>query len=520
MFGSLILVGLKYVGIFLALVIAYSVIFLVIPPLRKWLFYRKFKNIHTSPMFIPILGDFLSYAQNMKANKKYYAHLHEKTLVLKDYDLELIFEGPKSCIQMVSPEAHRQFEALSPEKIDRVPEDTSIGQMMPRTLGNSKTDDSFIFRKRTFLKLLSFNRSSQYIPMMIKGLDKLTNEWVNSEKEVDVIYEMFKQNFRVLTSILLGRDTKSVMDKLRPYKKPDNAYVMMDLCDFFMKTTDTYIDQYLNPITLFLPFLNKKNLIDPFKRNNENNEMLRKTLQEAIDFSKDETSVLYNMRETMGHDPVQMLDDLMGVMMAGVDTSAHVFCTTLWLLKKNPDKLKILLEELDKHGLNKDCNMDEKLTKEAIEEIDYLGYVIKEALRCDSPTIDTLNYEAKEDISICDVPISKGQYIKLNLFSSNHNVNEHQRPFDFIPERFDPESKFFTKPGPGNKSPSPFAHIPFSHGQRGCPGQSLAMLQLKVDIVYVLAKYDFELEQKILNNDMVGFALRSGFDMMVKFTRR
>lgn len=520
MFSDLILVGLKYVCIFLAIVIGYSVVFLVIPPLRKWLYYRKFKNIHTSNTFIPILGDFWYYAQSMKAGKKYYAHLHEKTEILKDFDLELIFEGPKSCIQFVSPEAHRQFEALSPEKIDRVPEDTSIGQMMPRALGNSKTDDGFLFRKRTFLKLLSFNRSSQYIPMMITGLHKITDDWVSSDKQVDVIYEMFKQNFSVLTSILLGRDTKTVTNKLRPYKNPNNEYVMLNLCDFFMQTTDTYIDQYLNPITLFLPFLNKRKIIDPFKRNNENNEMLRKTLQEAIDMSKDETSVLYNMRESMGHDPVQMLDDLMSVMMAGVDTSAHAFCTTLWLLKKNPDKLKILLEEFNKHGFNKDTNMDEKLTKEAIEEIDYLGHVIKEALRYDSPTVDTLNYEAKEDITVCDVPIQKGQYIKLNLFSSNHSVLEHQKPFDFIPERFDPESKFFTKPGPGNKSPSPFAHIPFSHGQRGCPGQSLAMLQLKVDLIYVLSRFDFELEQSILDNDMVGFALRSGFGMKAKFIRR
>lgn len=478
MFEELFLVGLKYLAIFLVLVIAYLAVFMVIPPFLEWKRYKKYSNVYTAPSFVPILGDFYLYAKNMNSGKSYYAHLDQKTYDLQDYDLELIFEGPKSCIQMISHNAHREFEQLMPDKIDRIPEDTSIGQMMPKTLGNSKTDDSFNFRKRTFLKLLSFNRSSQYIPMMVKGLDRLTGEWAKKE-EVDVIYEMFKQNFSVLTTILLGSDTSAIMNKLRPFKTENNEYVMLNLCDFFLRTTDCYVDQYLNPMTLLLPFLNKYKLVDPFKRNNENNQMLRKTLQEAIDFSKDESSVLYNLRETMGHDPVQMLDDLMGVMMAGVDTSAHAFATTLYFLKRNPDKLAKLVEELRQHGFDKNSNMHEHLNKDTIEELDYLSYVIKETLRMDSPTVDTLNYKAHEDCKICGVDIPKGQYIKFNLFASNHAVKEHQKPFEFIPERFDPESEYFTRPGDG-KTRSVFSHIPFSHGQRGCPGQSLALLQLKV----------------------------------------
>jgi cytochrome P450 len=174
-----------------------------------------------------------------------------------------------------------------------------------------------------------------------------------------------------------------------------------------------------------------------------------------------------------------MLDDLMGVMMAGVDTSAHAFCTTLYFLKKNPTKLEKLVKELKAHGFDNSTDMVEHLNKDTIEELDYLSYCIKETLRMDSPTVDTLNYAAKEDIKICGVDISKGQYIKLNLYASNHAIKEHQKPFDFIPERFDPESEYFTRPG-DNKTRSVYSHIPFSHGQRGCPGQSLAILQMKV----------------------------------------
>ena len=516
---DLILVCLKYLLFVAVLAIIYITVVMVIPSYLEWKKYKKFKNVYTSDSFVPVLGDFYLYAKNMNEGKTYYAHLEKKTYDLQNYDLELIFEGPKSCLQIVSHDAHREFEQLMPDKIDRIPEDTSIGQMMPRTLGNSKTDDSFNFRKRTFLRLLSFNRSSQYIPMMVRGLDRLTGGWIEAGKPVDVIAEMFKQNFSVLTKILLGTDTDTIMKKLRPYKTETNEYVMVDLCELFLRTTDCYIDQYLNPMTMLLPFLNKYKLVDPFKRNHENNEMLRTTLQEAIDFSKDETSVLYNLREVMKDDPVQMLDDLMGVMMAGVDTSAHAFCTTLYFLKKNPEKLDKLIQELKDHGFDENTNMVEHLNKDTIEELDYLSYVVKETLRLDSPTIDTLNYMAKEDCKLCGVNIPKGQYIKFNLFCSNHNVAEHQKPFEFIPERFDPESDYFTRPADG-KTRSVFSHIPFSHGQRGCPGQSLALLQLKVDLVYVLAKFHCKVEGDLMQKEGVGFALRSGIDMHATFTRK
>ena len=126
---------------------------------------------------------------------------------------------------------------------------------------------------------------------------------------------------------------------------------------------------------------------------------------------------------------------------------------------------------------------------------------------------------AQQDCNICGVDVPKGQYIKLNVFCSNHNISEYQKPFEFIPERFDPESEFFTKPSNG-KTRGPYSYIPFSHGQRGCPGQSLGMLQLRVALVYVLSKFHYKVEGDLMQREDVGFALRSGINMHATFTRR
>ena len=371
---------------------------MIIPQYLTWRQYKKYRNVYTSPTFIPLLGDFYTYAKNMSQGLTYYAHLDDKTKILKDYDMELIFEGPTAVFQPVSSQAHREFSNLVPKSIDRYPELRSIGQMMSRAFGNIKTNEEFYHRKKAFFKLLSFNRSSSYIPMMVEGLERMTAKWVENKASVDVIPELFRQNFSVLTQILFGRDTDEVMKKLRPYKTPSGEYIMLDLCQLFYNTTDAYIDQYLSPLAVLLPFLNEYKLIEPFKTNYNNNETLREAFREAIAHTRDKESVLYSLQEELKDtDPEVILDDLIGVTMAGIDTSAHAFCATLYFLKKNPEKLVKLQKELADNGLCGSTNMIEKYDKSTIENLDYLFCVVKEALRLDPPAMDSLNYIAVED---------------------------------------------------------------------------------------------------------------------------
>jgi cytochrome P450 len=57
------------------------------------------------------------------------------------------------------------------------------------------------------------------------------------------------------------------------------------------------------------------------------------------------------------------------------------------------------------------------------------------------------------------------------------------------PESFDPER--FTKAN--QKLHTPFTHLPFGGGPRGCIGANYAMLQILMILSDLLRKYDFEL---------------------------
>ena len=150
-------------------------------------------------------------------------------------------------------------------------------------------------------------------------------------------------------------------------------------------------------------------------------------------------------------------------------------------------------------------------------KIDYLNYVVKEALRIDNSAIEPLYYFTTESFSICNVPIESGIKMKIDIFGAHYNINEWIEPTKFIPERFDPNSEYFLKPG-STKPRNPYSHVPFSHGMRSCPGQTLALLEVKVIIAYILAHVEYDIKDEQLQKT-VGFAVGSNQDLDIILTK-
>ena len=131
------------------------------------------------------------------------------------------------------------------------------------------------------------------------------------------------------------------------------------------------------------------------------------------------------------------------LLFAGFDTISHLITSCLFQLKKYPETLQKLMESTNKWGIiNVDKSKGSSL-KDIYENCEYLNYVIKETLRIDAPTVLSVLYYAKDEVEICGVPISKGTVINTNMGYSHFNPREWQKPLTFIPERFDPESKYY-----------------------------------------------------------------------------
>ena len=129
-------------------------------------------------------------------------------------------------------------------------------------------------------------------------------------------------------------------------------------------------------------------------------------------------------------------------------------------------------------------------------------------MRIDAPANDTIPYECFKDTEILGVPVKAGQIINISLLSQHYNPNIWKEPLKFIPERFDSESEYYVTPKE-NKARTPMSWVPFSFGPRNCPGQSLALLETKVLLIYFLSKVDYKIDQTLLDNDYTYFAVIS-----------
>lgn len=134
----------------------------------------------------------------------------------------------------------------------------------------------------------------------------------------------------------------------------------------------------------------------------------------------------------------------------------------------------------------------------------------------DPPGINTA-YKVYQAVEICGVPIPTGYDIGVGILSQHYNPEQWQEPTKFIPERFDPESKYFLTPTGDTRDP--LAYLPFSVGGRSCPGQTLAKLEVKVMLAELLARADFAVNSDLLANDFVLFGIGSQFRLKLKISK-
>ena len=167
------------------------------------------------------------------------------------------------------------------------------------------------------------------------------------------------------------------------------------------------------------------------------------------------------------------------------------------------------------------------ITNKFIQETNYLHYVVKEALRIDNPIPWTIEYFCVDDVKLCGVPIPKGTKVYIGISGLHNDITQYKEPDRFIPERFDPESKYFfinsntesescedVKGKPRNIH----SFITFGSGPRSCPGMSMANFELKVLTAYFICKFKYEVDQDQLSNEAIKFALFSQFDLKIKIT--
>ncbi len=199
-------------------------------------------------------------------------------------------------------------------------------------------------------------------------------------------------------------------------------------------------------------------------------------------------------KEAPGHDLLQILmdarysdghgvpDDLilsesMQLLVAGHETSSNALSWLLYLLSSRPDCVDRIRDEFDS------VLGERPLSFSDVSKFEFTTQVIMEALRL-YPPFWMVDRMALADDRAGDVTIPRGSTVVVFIYGVHHSPQYWENPESFEPERFSKAKE---------KLHTPFAHLPFGAGPRGCIGGNYAMLQILMILSVLLRKYDFSL---------------------------
>src|SRR5580698_1737772 len=199
-------------------------------------------------------------------------------------------------------------------------------------------------------------------------------------------------------------------------------------------------------------------------------------------------------REAPGHDLLQILMDArysdghgmsdelilsesMQLLVAGHETSSNALSWLFYLLSTRPDCLEEIRQEFDSVLGEKPLSFSD------VPKFEFTTRVILEALRL-YPPFWMVDRMALADDRAGDVAIPRGSTVVVFIYGVHHSPQYWENPETFDPERFTKAKE---------KLHTPFAHLPFGAGPRGCIGGNYAMLQILMILSVLLRKYDFRL---------------------------
>jgi len=187
-------------------------------------------------------------------------------------------------------------------------------------------------------------------------------------------------------------------------------------------------------------------------------------------------SVLIRARDDGVESPEQLRDEMMTMLLAGHDTTALTLTYTWFLLSEHPEVEQRVHEELA------EVVGDERPSMEHVRELDYLEWVIQEAMRL-YPPVYTMFREPTEDVELSGYPIEAKTTLMIPQWGVHRSERFYEDPETFDPERWKPERA---------KERPRFAYFPFGGGPRHCIGKHLAMLEAQLIIATTAQNYRLE----------------------------
>ena len=203
---------------------------------------------------------------------------------------------------------------------------------------------------------------------------------------------------------------------------------------------------------------------------------------------------------------IDMLSQIFTFFVAGIDTASNSLAMAQYFLSIHPEIQQKLRDEI-----NEALAPGEKVTREHIMNLNYLGAVYKEVLRHSNPASFLFPRRAIEDVMLGDVKVKKDTSLIVSVIGVHHNHNCYSDPEVFNPDRW------LTKNDEGTNNP--YAAIPFSVGPRRCIGEQLGIIEGKTMILELVRRFSISLKQPYELKMAQGLAYQPHGEMNIIYER-
>ncbi|XVE64235.1 hypothetical protein DITRI_Ditri07aG0084900 [Diplodiscus trichospermus] len=196
----------------------------------------------------------------------------------------------------------------------------------------------------------------------------------------------------------------------------------------------------------------------------------------------------------------ELVDECKTFFFGGHETTALALTWTLLLLAMHPDWQNQLRKEI------REVIGDEEIDFTRLAGLKKMGWVMNEVLRLYSPAPNAQR-QAREDIKVDDLVIPNGTNIWIDVVAMHHDpAIWGDDVYEFRPERFKDDHLYG---GCRHK----MGFLPFGFGGRMCVGRNLTMMEYKVVLTLMLARFSFSLSPTYRHSPSILLSLRPRYGL-------
>jgi len=339
-----------------------------------------------------------------------------------------------------------------------------VKQMWKPFLGNGLVpNDGESWRRQHKLVMPGFHkmRVDAYAPTMAEYTRDMVGGWKEGEQR-DFRKEMVKLTLRVVGKTLfdtdLAHDSATVHEAMEDISEAliDHAQTPIPAPRWWPSKRNRRMVRALDAMDGVI-----ERLVAARRKQRED----RGDLMSHIVFATDEHGSMSDQ---------QMRDELMTLIFAGHETTAHTLTWAWYLLASHRDKLAKAQEEIDRVLRGRPISVDD------LPELPYLEMCLKESLRR-LPAVWIFAREAQMDLRLGGFDFPKGSILAISPLATGRNAKYFDEPLAYRPERWTREFERSLPKG---------AYVPFAAGPRVCLGKQFAMMEMRIILGTLIQKVE------------------------------